>query len=143
MPKRKREGLELENGSNLKKLKTHEKEKDKLVPKQQHINAVALQSESNKRPMTVVNARANNKPSNRDPRKKRRKDWKKHGKEVIVDAQEIDGEPSGSADVQGSQQKPMKFRKKPKNLGKASWKVSEVVGGRMLDLDPIFTANEE
>ncbi|MCJ1267127.1 hypothetical protein MMC22_007012 [Lobaria immixta] len=134
MPKRKREGLELENGSNLKKLKTHEMEKDKLVPKQQHINAVALQPKSNKKPRTVVNAKANS--FYRDLRKKRRKDRIEHGKQSIDDIQEIDGEPSGSADVQGSQQKPMKIRK-------AKWKFSGIVGGRMLDLDPIFTPNEE
>lgn len=146
MPKkRKHEGLELENGSSPKKLKTHEKDKSQLVSKQHGANTV-VQPKSNKQPMKAVNDQVSYNSSNRvakKERRKERKERKQHEKELIADVQKVDEEPLGSADVQGLRQKSKKANKERKKHAKASWKVSEIAGGRMLNLDPIFALNEE
>lgn len=143
MPKRRHEALELGDGSRHKKLKTNENDKGKLVSKNNPVNAVAIQPKSNKQSMKVVNEKANSKSSHRASKIEKKKNRKQHGKERMVNAQKSDGEPRRSVDVQGSQQKSKKLKKERKNHTKASWKVSEITGGRMLDLDPIFSLNEE
>lgn len=149
MPKkRKHEGLELENGSNPKKPKTHEKDKSQLVSKQHHVNVVLL-PKSNKQSMKAVNDQvsynSSNRVSNKEKRKalKEQKERKKHGKEPIADVQKVGGEPLRSADVQGWRQKSKKANQERKKQARASWKASEIAGGRMLNLDPIFALNEE
>lgn len=142
MPKRKREGLELENGSTVKKRKKHEKDKGRLVSKQNPINTAAKQPKPTKQPIRVINDKANKKRSSRVLRKGRRKDQKEHGKEAIDGAQDPGGDALASRKAQAWQQKSKKGKLESKT-DKARWKVLQMAGGRMLDLDPIFALNEE
>ena len=143
MPKRKHEGLELENGSRVKKLKKHEKDKGGLVSKQNPINAAAKQPKPTKQSIRVINDKANNRRSSRVLRKRRRKDQKEHGKEAIDGAQDPGRDALASAKAQAWQQKSKQGKLESKKTDKARWKVLQMAGGRMLDLDPIFALNEE
>lgn len=140
MPKRKRKDLELENGGRLKKLKTHEKDNGKLISKQSLANSVAVQPKSNGQIRKMIYKRHKHQAPPRPAKTERRRVRRENEKKLAVEAQNFDEE---TADVQGSQKKSKKITKEPKKPVEASWKLSEIAGGRMLDLDPIFAFNEE
>lgn len=134
MPKRKREGLEMENG--VKKLKTQKKDDPKLVSTPKPVDAVATQPKSKKQPKSVLNREANSKSSGRVSKKRMKYRKRRHTKKK-------DRESLGRRDVEGSQPESKMIRKHEKKLDIAPWNVSELTGGRMLNLDPIFALNEE
>lgn len=131
---RKRKGPELENGSRPKKLKTHETDNGKLISNQSRANAV--QPRRNRQFNKAMDDRAKHKAALRLAKIERRKVRKENEKKLIAEAQKFDEETAGA---QGSQKESKKIKKERE----MSWKVSEIAGGRMLDLDPIFARNEE
>lgn len=126
MPKRTHDGVELGTGSKHKKLKTH-RDTGRLVSDQY------IQPNTNIREAGTI---AINKDAQREKMraKTESRKLKKKQEETLA------GHSSGQR-----KHKQKKNRKLPEDRGGeiSRWKVSDAVGGQMLDLDPIFSLNEE
>ena len=138
MSKRRHETPELGDGSKHKKLKTHG-DTDRLMPDEYSTGTVAIQPNANKSKTEAV-AIGKDPGEKRKAKKDRRR--RKKEQEKIETAKSL-----GSAQRQLGQPEPQK--KSSEKLGKGrdgkkpKWKVSDIIGGQMLDLDPIFSLNEE